>query len=97
MISMVDEDAQARSGADTPGVADAGRGGRMPTGASDGAESITATRGRTKAEVAMQLMEQVVERGNMWKARVRRGLFVAHSECCATRERPAPMACRCKT
>ena len=40
----------------------------MPSRASDGAESITATRGRTKAEVATQLMEQVVERGNMWKA-----------------------------
>ena len=92
MISTIDEDAQARGGADTPGVADAGRGGRNPTGASDGAESITATRGRTKAEVATQFMEQVVERGNMWKARVRRGPFVAHSECCATREPRVPMA-----
>ena len=65
---MDDDDAQARSGADTPGVADAGRGGRNPSRASDGAEPCTATRGRTKAEVATQLMEQVVERGNMWKA-----------------------------
>ena len=65
---MDDDDAQARDGADTLSVADAGRGGRNPTGASDGAEPATATRGRTKAEVATQLMEQVVERGNMWKA-----------------------------
>ena len=92
MISMVDEDAQARSGADTLGVADAGYGGRMPTGASEGAESITATQGRTKAEVATQLMERVVERGNMWRARVRRGPFVAHRECCVTREPRVPMA-----
>lgn len=68
---MDDEDAQARRGADTPGAADAGRGGRNPTGAGDGAESVTATRGRTKAEVATQLMEQVVERGNMWRAYAR--------------------------
>jgi len=68
MISMDDDEAQARGGADTPGVADAGCGGRNPAVASDGAESVTATRGRTKAEVATQLMEQVVERGNMWRA-----------------------------
>ena len=65
---MDDDDARARDGADTPGVADAGCGGRNPTEASDGAEAFTATQGRTKAEVATQLMEQVVERGNMWKA-----------------------------
>jgi RNA-directed DNA polymerase len=65
---MDDDEAQARDGADTPCVADAGRGGRNPTAAGDGAESATATRGRTKAEVATRLMEQVVERGNMWRA-----------------------------
>jgi hypothetical protein len=66
VISMDDEEAQARAlrsdGADTPRVADAGCGGRNPSAASDGAEAATATRGRTKAEVATQLMEQVVER-----------------------------------
>ncbi len=65
---MNDEDAQARCGADTPGAADAGTAGRNPSKASDGAESRTATAGRTKAGVATQLMEQVVERGNMWRA-----------------------------
>jgi RNA-directed DNA polymerase len=65
---MDDEDAQARRGADTPGAADAGGGGRNPAEASGGAESATAARGRTKAEAATQLMEQVVERGNMWRA-----------------------------
>jgi RNA-directed DNA polymerase len=68
MISMIDDEAQARDGADTPCAADAGGGGRNPTAASGGAESVTATRGRTKAEVTAQLMEQVVERGNMWRA-----------------------------
>lgn len=65
---MDDEHAQARSGSTTPDVANAGRGGRNPTAQGDGAESFAATAGRTKAEVATQLMEQVVERGNMWKA-----------------------------
>lgn len=65
---MNDEDAQARSRADTPGVADAGGGGRNLAEARDGAESGAATAGRTKAEAATQLMEQVVERGNMWRA-----------------------------
>lgn len=65
---MDDEDAQTRSGNTTPDAADAGRGGRNPTEEGDGAEAATATRGRTKAEVATQLMEQVVERGNMCKA-----------------------------
>jgi RNA-directed DNA polymerase len=71
---MDDEDAQVRSGNTTPDAADAGRGGRNPTEEGDGAESFTVTTGRTKAEVVTQLMEQVVERGNMWKAyeRVRR-------------------------
>ena len=64
---MDDEEAQALRGAG-PGTADAGYGGRNPTGASDGAESTAAARGRTKAEVATRLMEQVVERGNMWMA-----------------------------
>lgn len=68
MISMNDEDAQARCGAASPGAADAGDGGRNPTGAGGGAESGAATAGRTKAEAATQLMEQVVERGNMWRA-----------------------------
>jgi len=65
---MDDDEAQARGGADTPGAADAGCNGRNPNAAGDGAETDTATRGRTKAEVATQLMEQVVERGNMWRA-----------------------------
>ena len=65
---MDDEDAQARSGNTTPDAADAARGGRNPTPEGGGAEAFTATRGRTKAETATQLMEQVVERGNMWKA-----------------------------
>lgn len=68
VISMDDGEAQAHLGADTLGVADAGRGGQNPTGAGGGAESATATQGRAKAEVATQLMEQVVERGNMWRA-----------------------------
>jgi len=68
LISMDDEDAQVRSGNTTPDAADAGIGGRNPTEDSDGAESCRATAGRTKAEVATQFMEQVVERGNMWKA-----------------------------
>jgi len=65
---MDDDEAQARGGAATPCAADAGCGGRNPAVASDGAEPATATRGRPKAEVAAQLMEQVVERGNMWRA-----------------------------
>jgi len=65
---MDDDEAQARGGADTPSAADAGCSGRNPTAAGGGAEAATATRGRTKAEVAAQLMEQVVERGNMWRA-----------------------------
>jgi RNA-directed DNA polymerase len=69
MLSMDDDEAQARAGADTPGVAGAGGGGRNPTEACGGAEPSTATAGRTKAEVATEaLMEQVVERGNMWAA-----------------------------
>ena len=63
---MDDGEAQALRGALV--VADAGCGGRNPTAAGDGAEPATATRGRTKAEVATRLMEQVVERGNMWRA-----------------------------
>ena len=65
---MDDEDAQVRSGNSPPDAADAGVGGRNPTEDSDGAESCTATAGRTKAETTTQFMEQVVERGNMWKA-----------------------------
>jgi RNA-directed DNA polymerase len=65
---MDDDDAQARCGADTPGVADAGSGGRNPSATGGGAESAAARRGRTKAGAATQLMEQVVERGNMWRA-----------------------------
>lgn len=65
---MDDEDAQARVEANASGAADAGQDGRNPSGAGGGAESDTATRGRTKAEVATQLLEQVVERGNMWRA-----------------------------
>ena len=66
---MDDDEAQARSGGDTGGAAGAGCGGRNPAAVSGGAESDTAARGRTKAEVATQaLMEQVVERGNMWAA-----------------------------
>jgi RNA-directed DNA polymerase len=66
---MDDDDAQARSGGNTASVAGAGCDGRNPGAASDGAESATAARGRTKAEAATEeLMEQVVERGNMWAA-----------------------------
>lgn len=66
---MDDDEARARNGGDTVGVAGAGCGGRNPAVGSGGAESATAARGRTKAEVATQaLMEQVVERGNMWAA-----------------------------
>jgi RNA-directed DNA polymerase len=66
---MDDDEAQARSGGDTGGVAGAGCGGRNPAATSGGAESATAARGRTKAEAATEgLMEQVVERGNMWAA-----------------------------
>ena len=65
---MDGSEAQARDGADTPHAADAGCGGRNPTAISDGAKLDTATRGRTKAGAATQLMEQVVERGNMWRA-----------------------------
>jgi RNA-directed DNA polymerase len=66
---MDDDEAQARSGGDTCGAAGAGGGGRNPTAASGGAESDTVARGRTKAEAATEaLMEQVVERGNMWAA-----------------------------
>lgn len=69
MLSMDDDEAQARAGADTLGAAGAGRGGRNPAEACGGAEPSTATTGRTKAEVATAaLMEQVVERGNMWAA-----------------------------
>jgi RNA-directed DNA polymerase len=69
MISMDDDEAQAHDGACPLEAADAGSGGRNPTGASDGAELSTATWGRTKAGVATEgLMEQVVERGNMWRA-----------------------------
>ncbi len=63
---MDDEDAQARSGNTHPDVAEAGHGGRNPTGARAVPRRPRRHRGRTKAEVATQLMEQVVERGNMW-------------------------------
>lgn len=67
---MDDDEAQARStGGNTSGVAGAGCNGRNPGADSGGAESTTAGRGRTKAEVTTEgLMEQVVERGNMWAA-----------------------------
>jgi RNA-directed DNA polymerase len=69
MNSMGGDEAQARRGADTPGAADAGVGGRNPAKDSDGAKPATAASGRTKAEAATEaLMEQVVERGNMWAA-----------------------------
>lgn len=84
---MDDDDAQARAGA-SPSAADAGYGGRNPTGVSDGAESATAARGRTKAEVATQLMAQVVERGNMWRA---------YERVLRNKGAPGPMACGCKT
>ena len=70
-------------------MADAGGGGRNPTAASDGAELATATRGRTKAEVAtQQLMERVVERGNMWKA---------YERVLRNKGARVPTACGCKT
>lgn len=66
---MDDDEAQARSGGNTGGVAGAGCDGRNPVAVGGGAESATAARGRTKAEAATEvLMEQVVERGNMWAA-----------------------------
>jgi RNA-directed DNA polymerase len=66
---MDDDEAQERNGGDTDGVAGAGCSGRNPAAASDGAESAAAARGRTKAEAATEgLMEQVVDRGNMWAA-----------------------------
>lgn len=66
MLSMDDEEAQARAGVKALDEAGAGRGGRNPTEAGGGAEPSTATAGRTKAEVTTEvLMEQVVERGNM--------------------------------
>lgn len=66
---MDDDEAQARSGGNTCGAAGAGCDGRNLAAGGDGAESATAARGRTKAEVATEaLMEQVVERGNMWAA-----------------------------
>lgn len=66
---MDDDEAQARGGGNTGGAAGAGCDGRNPAAASGGAESATAARGRTKAEAATEaLMEQVVERGNMWAA-----------------------------
>lgn len=69
MISMDDDEAQAHGEANASGVADSGGGGRNPAAAGGGAESATATRGRTKAEETTEgLMEQVVERGNMWRA-----------------------------
>jgi RNA-directed DNA polymerase len=69
VTSKDDEEAQVRSGGSTCGVAGAGCDGQNPAAASNGAESATAARGRTKAEVATEgLMEQVVERGNMWRA-----------------------------
>ena len=64
---MDDDEAQALRGANLV-AADVGCGGRNAAVASGGAEPATARRGRTKAEVATQLMEQVVERGNMWRA-----------------------------
>src|SRR4051794_27062809 len=66
---MDDDEAQARSGGDTSGAADVGCGGRNPAAARGGAPAAPAAGGRTKAEAATQaLMEQVVERGNMWTA-----------------------------
>lgn len=65
---MQGDEAQACSGA-SPGAAGAGCSGRNPQAGGAGAQPCTATRGRTKAEVgAGALMEQVVERGNMWRA-----------------------------
>jgi RNA-directed DNA polymerase len=69
MVSMDDDEARARHGGQAPGEAEAGRGGRNPTEAGSGAESCTATSERTKAGVTTDaLMEQVVDRGNMWGA-----------------------------
>ncbi len=67
---MDDDEAQARSGGgNTSGVAGAGCNGRNPAADGGGAESATAAWGRTKAGVTTAaLMEQVVERGNMWAA-----------------------------
>jgi RNA-directed DNA polymerase len=68
MISMGGDEAQARKGASS-GVAGTGGGGRNPAASGGGAEPATAAAGRTKAEAATEaLMEQVVERGNMWAA-----------------------------
>ena len=69
MTSMDDDEAQAHGGVQALGAAEAGGGGRNPADARGGAESAAAARGRTKAEEATEgLMEQVVERGNMWRA-----------------------------
>jgi RNA-directed DNA polymerase len=69
MLSMDGDQAQARAGVNTLDAAGAGQGGRNPSQACGGAQPCTAKSGRTKAEVATQaLMEQVVERGNMWAA-----------------------------
>jgi group II intron reverse transcriptase/maturase len=69
MLSMDDDEAQERGRAETLGVAGAVGGGRNPTECRGGAESCTATAGRTKTEEATEaLMERVVERGNMWAA-----------------------------
>lgn len=66
---MDGNEAQVRSGAKVSGAAGAEVGGRNPAEGGDGAEPCTAARGRTKAEAATEaLMEQVVERGNMWAA-----------------------------
>ncbi|MGC2836059.1 MAG: group II intron reverse transcriptase/maturase [Methylocella sp.] len=69
MISMDDEEAQARAEAKASAATGIGRDGRNPAAVSDGAESSPAARERTKAEATSDcLMELVVERGNMWTA-----------------------------
>lgn len=69
MISMDDEEAQARAEAKASAATGIGRDGRNPAAVSDGAELSPAARERTKAEATSdRLMELVVERGNMWTA-----------------------------
>lgn len=69
MISMNDDEAQARPGVNALGAADAGGVGRNPTDGGNGVESCTATTRRTKVQEATEVRrEQGVERGNIWAA-----------------------------
>gem|GEM_PF-2984160 len=83
VISMDDEEAQARTRNTNPDVADAGYGGRNPTGVSDGAEAFTATGGKLERKWPRSSWSR-------WSSAATCGGRT--TDCCATRAPRVPMA-----